>query len=198
MPTVTGRSSITITAVNAVVYEQSPFTFAGQAQASAGQMWRADVSLPPLSYLQAPVWIAWLVSLRGQFGTFLMGNQMCGAPLGSAGGTPLIKGANQTGEDINLDGATGSQTGWLKAGDYCQLGTGSTSRLHQVTADANSDAGGDVTLSLWPHVRLAPADDAALVVSNAVGRWRLSENSQSWTVDNAVKYGISFAAMEAI
>ena len=79
-----------------------------------------------------------------------------------------------------------------------QIGSGLTARLHKVLVDTNSDASGNVTLELWPHVRTAPADNAAVTVSNAKGLFRLSTNEQAWSSNEAAIYGISFGAMEAI
>lgn len=198
LPTAAGIRSIELRAINAVAYSRSPFTFAGQAFAYAGQMWQADVTLPPMLRADAEQWVAWLVSLRGQLGTFLLGDPAAATPRGVATGTPLIKGASQTGGTILIDGATPSVTGWLKAGDYVQLGSSVTARLHKVLVDANSDASGNVTLELWPHVRTAPADNAAVTVSDAKGLFRLSSNEQAWSINEAAQYGVSFSAMEVV
>lgn len=198
LPSHTGIKSIELRAINAVIFEMSPFTFVGQAQASAGQMWQADVTLPPMKRDDAAVWVAWLVSLRGRFGTFLMGDPNGATPRGSIGGTPLVNGAGQTGEALLIDGCTANVTNWLKAGDYVQLGSGATATLHKVLANASSNGSGQVTLSLWPHIRSAPADNAAVTVTNAVGRFRLSSNETSWSIDEASIYGISFGAMEVV
>ena len=198
LPSHTGLRAIELRATNAVAYSRSPFTFAGQAFAYPGQMWQADVTLPPMKRADAEQWVAWLVSLRGQLGTFLMGDPIGETARGVATGTPLVNGADQTGGSLVIDGATNSITGWLKAGDYIQLGSGSTATLHKVLADANSDGSGNVTLDIWPHIRTAPADDATVTVSNTVGRWRLASNESSWSVNEASIYGISFTAMEAV
>jgi hypothetical protein len=198
MPTNTRIRSIELRAVNAVAYSRSPFTFAGQAFAYAGQMWQADVTLPPMKRADAEQWVAWLVSLRGSLGTFLLGDPLGCVARGVATGTPLIKGGSQTGGTINIDGATSGVTGWLKAGDYVQIGSGGTARLHKVLQDANSDGSGNVTLELWPHVRTAPADNAAVTVSSAKGLFRLASNEQAWSINEASIYGITFSAMEAV
>ena len=198
MPTNTRIRSIELRAVNAVAYSRSPFTFAGQAFAYAGQMWQADVTLPPMKRADAEQWVAWLVSLRGSLGTFLLGDPLGCVARGVATGTPLIKGGSQIGGTINIDGATSGVTGWLKAGDYVQIGSGGTARLHKVLQDANSDGSGNVTLELWPHVRTAPADNAAVTVSSAKGLFRLASNEQAWSINEASIYGITFSAMEAV
>jgi hypothetical protein len=70
--------------------------------------------------------------------------------------------------------------------------------LHKVLADVNTNGSGQATLLLWPHIRTAPADNATVIVTNTVGRWRLASNESSWSVNEASIYGISFSAMEAI
>ena len=190
--------SIEIRAVNAVAYSRSPFTFAGQAFAYSGQMWTADVTLKPMKRADAEQWNAWLLSLRGQLGTFLMGDPMGATARGVATGTPLVNGASQTGGSLVIDGATNSTTGWLLAGDYIQLGSGSSARLHKVLADANSDGSGNVTLDIWPHIRVAPADNATVTVSNAKGLFRLSSNEQAFSINESAIYGMTFGAMEAV
>lgn len=197
-PSHTGVRSIELRAINAVIYEMSPFTFTGQAQASSGQMWQADVSLPPMKRADAETWIAWLVSLRGQYGTFNMGDMSAASSRGAGGGTPRVNGASQTGEELIIDGCTANVTGWLKAGDYVQLGSAGTATLHKVLADVDTNASGQTTLSLWPHIRSAPIDDATVVISNTVGRWRLSTNETAWSVNEMAIYGITFSAMEAV
>lgn len=199
-PSHTGIRSVSLRAINAVVYERSPFTFAGQAQASAGQMWGADVTLPPMKYADAEQWMAWLISLRGQLGTFTMGDPMRCVARGSARGTDtvVVNGAGQTGQDLNITSNQLSKTGYLKAGDYIQLGSGSTATLHKVLVDASTNGSGNATLTLWPHVRTAPANAATVVVQNAVGRWRLAGNETEWSINEALIYGVSFSAMEAV
>jgi|TARA_B110000908_G_scaffold15285_1_gene17437 hypothetical protein len=201
LPTVTGVQSIDLRTINSVAYSRSPFTFSGQAQASAGQMWGATVTLPPMRRAQAAVWVSWLTSLRGQFGTFLMGDPTCGVPLGTAAsnaGSPVVNGGSQTGEDLIIDGVPANKTGYLKAGDYIQLGTGATATLHQVLQDVNSGSGGGATITLWPHIRTAPLNNSTVVVANAVGRWRLSGNESNWNIDQVSIFGITFSAMEDV
>ena len=191
-------SNITFRAVNTVGITQSPFTYAQQAVAHSGQRWECDVTLPQMSRADAEQWIAFLVSLRGQFGTFTLGDPTGASPRGSAGGTPLVNGASQTGGTLNIDGCTASQTGWLKAGDYIQLGTAGTATLHKVLADADSNGSGEVSLDIWPYIRTAPANDATVVVTNTVGRFRLASNQQNWNINEASIFGMTFGGVEAI
>ena len=191
-------ANITFRAVNTVGMSMSPFTYQQQLFAHAGQRWECDVTLPAMARADAEQWVAFLVSLRGQFGTFTLGDPVGASPRGSAGGTPLVNGADQTGGTLSIDGCTASQTGWLKAGDYIQLGTAGSATLHKVLADADSNGSGEVDLDIWPYIRTAPSDNATVVVTNTVGRFRLASNEQNWNINEASIYGLTFGGVEAI
>tara|TARA_R100000655_G_scaffold44042_1_gene80633 strand:- start:4030 stop:4368 length:339 start_codon:yes stop_codon:yes gene_type:complete len=103
-PTHVKPSNITFRAVNTVGMSMSPFTYQQQLVAHAGQRWECDVTLPAMSRADAEQWVAFLVSLRGRFGTFTLGDPVGASPRGSAGGTPLVNGASQTGGTLNIDG----------------------------------------------------------------------------------------------
>ena len=196
LPTHTGIRSVSFRARNAVAYSMSPFTFAGQAHQYAGQMWEADITLPAMRRSNAEQWNAFLMSLNGQAGTFLLGDPNGATPRGTAAaspGTPII--TDQTGSTISVTGAATSQTGWLLAGDYIQLGAATTATLHKVLVDAGTDGSGNATLEVWPAVR--GTRSGSVVVSNAVGKFRLSENVSGWNADVA-QYGITFSAGEAV
>lgn len=186
LPTHTGIMNVELTAVNAVAYSMSPFTFAGQAHAYSGQTWQADISLPAMKREDAEKWIAFLVSLRGQFGTFLLNDPSGTSPRGTA-------------TTVNITGSTGdssvstTMTGTLLAGDYIQLGSGLNARLHKVLQDQS----GSGTLEIWPALRVDQSSASADLTS-AAGAFRLSSNQQSWSVNEASIYGITFAAMEAL
>lgn len=198
LPSHTGIAQINFRAINTVGMSMSPFTYAQQVVAHSGQRWEADITLPRMKRADAEQWIAWLVSLRGQLGTFTLGDPTGATPRGSAGGTPVVNGADQVGGTLAIDGCTASQTGWLKAGDYIQLGSGTTATLHKVLQDADSDGSGNVSLDIWPYIRSAPTDGSTVVTSNAVGKFRLASNEQNWGINEASIYGLTFGAVEAI
>lgn len=186
LPTHTGIRSIEFRSVNAVAYERSPFTFAGQAQASAGQMWMADVTLPPMKRADAEAWIGWLVSLRGQFGTFLLGDHLACAPRGTATSASITGSAGSNSVSVSM-------TGTLLAGDWFSLDSGLGQRLYKVTANRS----GSGTMDIYPSLR-ADASGAAADLTYPQGLFRLASNETSWSVNEAAIYGISFSAMEAV
>ena len=198
IPTHVDANAITLRTVNSVAASMSPFSNKQQVVAHSGQRWEAEVTLPPMNRADAEQWVAFLVSLRGMLGTFLMGDPSGVTPRGSAGGTPIIQGSSQTGDVLIIDGATANQTGWLKSGDYLQVGAGATASLHKVLADVNSDSGGNVTIDIWPSIKTAPTDNSTVVLSSAKGLFRLISNETSWNITAASIYGITFGARQAL
>jgi len=185
-PTSIGIESIELRAVNAVATSQSPFTFKQQIVSHQGQMWQASVSIPSVRRDLAAPWKAMLVALKGQTGTFLLGDPDYATPQGTVSACTL------TGT-VGSETATVVMTGSLLAGDYIQLGSGSSAKLHQVLVDQT----GDGSLEIWPKLR-TDYISAAVVYNNAKGVFRLASNTSQWSINNASTYGISFEAVEVI
>lgn len=189
---------VTFSMMDAVGASESPYTLSQEIYEHPGKRWGIDVQLRPMFREQAEEWVAALASLRGRVGTFYLGDPVGRYPRGALGGTPLVKGAGQTGGTLLIDGCSHNITNWLRKGDWVQLGTGSSARLHKILADVNTSYIGEATLELWPGPRTAPADNAALIVTNTVGVWRLPDNKRSYDIGAAAIFGISFSAVEAL
>ena len=185
-PTSIGIESIELRAVNAVATSQSPFTFKQQIVSHQGQMWQAAVSIPTVHRDLAAPWKAMLVALKGQTGTFLLGDPDYATPQGTVSACTL------TGT-VGSETATVVMTGSLLAGDYIQLGSGSSAKLHQVLVDQ----AGNGNLEIWPKLR-SDYTSVVVVYNNAKGVFRLASNTSQWSINNASTYGISFEAVEVI
>lgn len=201
LPTTVGMSSITLAAENAVAISTSPFTYKQQVIQHQGQRWTATCTLAPMKRQDAEAWVAFLLSLKGQYGYFLLGDPNCKAPQGAASttpGTPVINGAGQTGDTLNIDGLPINTTGYLLPGDYIQLGSGATATLHKVLTQVNTNALGEATLDIWPNNKVARPDGNPVVINNCKGRFRLSSNVTQWEINNISSYGITFDCVEVI
>lgn len=185
-PTSIGIESIELRAVNAVATSQSPFTYKQQIISHGGQKWEASVSIPSVHRDKAAQWKAMLVGLKGQTGTFLLGDPDYATPQGTVSSCSL---SGSAGDET----VTVAMTGTLLAGDYIQLGSGSTSRLHQVLQDQN----GSGSLEIWPSLR-SNYTTQSVVFNSPQGVFRLANNVSSWSINNASTYGISFEAVEVI
>ena len=185
-PTTIGIESIEIRAVNAVATSQSPFTYKQQIVTHQGQRWEASVNIPSVRRDLAAEWKAFLTALKGPTGTFLLGDPDYATPRGTVSSCTLTGSAGD-------ETVTVTMTGSLLAGDYIQLGSGSSAKLHQVLVDQT----GNGSLEIWPALR-SDYTDATVVFNNAKGVFRLSSNSTSWQINSSSAYGISFEAVEAI
>jgi hypothetical protein len=197
-PAAPGFRAVKITRNSVVAATASPFTGAQTIQTHPGEIWTAALTLPKMKRAAAGPWRGFLLALNGMQGTFLLGDPTEAAPLGSAAGTPVVDGAGQTGKVLATRGWTASQSGVLLAGDRIQIGSGLTARLYEIAADASADGAGLASLDIWPRLRESPADGAGVVTANAQGLFRLTGNDDGWDKNEALFYGISLAAVEAI
>jgi hypothetical protein len=181
---VIGIADIQLSATNAVAVSKSPFTFATQVHAYSGEMWSASVTIPTVRKELAEPWVAFLLSLRGQYGTFLLGDPNRATPQGTASSAAIT---GSTGDRS----VTVSMVGTLLAGDYIQLGSGSSARLHKVLVDQS----GSGTLEIWPALRSNYSSSSA-TLTNAKGVFRLASNSTQWGIGSSSAYSIQFDAME--
>lgn len=196
-PTNLGISSFKMGLRYASSMSESPFTFQEQVYLHSGEMWNIEVQMPSMRRDDAEEFNAFLLELKGKYGTFLFGDPNAAAPRGTWTGTPLVKGASQTGNTLLIDGLTPGATG-LK-GDYFTLGSGSTSRLHKLTKDFTANGSGEATAEFAPSLRASPADNAPLTTTNAKGVFRLTENTAaSFSINMESQYTIGFKAREAI
>ena len=185
-PSTIGIESITIRAVNAVTTSQSPFTYKQQVVSHQGQRWEASVSIPSSRRDLSAEWAAMLVALKGQTGTFLLGDPDYTTPRGTV--SSCVVSGNVGDETVSV-----VMTGALKAGDYVQLGSGSAARLHKVLIDQS----GSGNLEIWPKLRDTYVSQAA-IFNSPKGLFRLNQNTSQWSINNASAYGISFDAVEVI
>lgn len=199
--TTIGIQEIEFKAANVVSVSQSPFTYRQQVFQHPGQRWEVSVRIPPCKSDLANAWVSFLLSLKGQTGTFLLGDPNMKDPRGTAKdtpGTPVVNGGSQTGTSLDIDGLPLNETGYLLAGDYIQLGTGSDTFLHMVLNDVDTNGSGEATLDLWPDVRNAPSNNATVVVSDTKGHFRLANNVSAYSINSISSYGIEFQAYEVV
>jgi hypothetical protein len=197
LPSARGIAEVTIRRKSIVGESDSPFSGEQQVYVHPGAWWEAEVQLPPMKRADASDWIAFLTSLNGMEGTFLMGpDPVATTPRGTWAGTPLVNAAHAVGvTSIAMDGFSVGATG--KNYDWIQYGSGSTRTLHIVVKDFVANGSGQATVEIWPRLKVALADNAPIVTSSPKGIWRLSSNEQQWTLKAAQMYGMTFACREA-
>ncbi len=195
MPTAPGPKRVEFQAVNSIGIVRSPYTYRRQVQNFKAGAWGAVITLPELEQDTAAEWTAFLVALRGGYGTFYLGDPMRKTPRGTALGAPLVKGANQLGTVLEIDGAAPSITNWLRKDDKIQV----ANRMHMVLNDADSDGSGNVTLDIWPEILISPPDNDPITTNEPKGVFCLAQNLVPiCSADESKTYEVSFTAVEAL
>ena len=198
LPTATGVKSVTITPISIVGITRSIYTLEEQVQAHPGQAWQANITLPLMNEVNAQAWVAFLLSLNGVQGTFLMSDPTGALPRGAASSnqspSPLVEGAGQSGNELDIDNCPSSITDYLKRGDYIQLDYG----YHRLLEDVSTDASGEASLSIWPNLRRPPADNESVRTINPVGIWRLVSPSSFYTDADLLFKEMGFSCIEAV
>ncbi len=156
---------------------ESIYTKQQHVQEQDGERWAIELDFPVMEIAEAGAFRSFMAKLRGVYGTFLYGDVTRASAQGNPAGTGRVNGASQTGNNLVTDGWTASVTDLFKEGDWIQLGSGSSSKLHMVVEDVDSDGSGNATLKIVPELRDSPADDAVITYSDCKGVFRLQSNS---------------------
>jgi hypothetical protein len=118
--------------------------------------WLATVPLTVMQQANARQWFSALTALSKLENSMRITPPDYSAPAsGYAGADPAVKGADQLGTSLLMDGVTVS-TLILSDGDYFEV----NGEFKVCRADATSDGSGNVTVTFEPALRSAPADNA--------------------------------------
>jgi hypothetical protein len=199
LPTHKGMRALTVVPESFIAVTESPWTGDRQVQENQGARWIFEVTLPTMARADAAIFEAFFLKLKGQLGTFTMGDPANATPQGAGGGSPQVNGGSQTGNTLITDGWPISTT-VLKANDNIQIGSGSTARLYRALDDVVSDGSGNATFDLWPAITAAntPADNAPLTINSPVGLFRLAENTVPFNANTATLYNYVFTAISEV
>jgi len=113
-------------------------------------------------------WLAWLEQARARAVIFYLAHPQRRVLFGAGGGTPLVKGANQTGSALLIDGCPNGATIY-EAGDILTIA--GLNPVFANVADATVDGSGNATLAIEPPIPAgsSPADDAAITDNRTPG-----------------------------
>jgi hypothetical protein len=176
------------------MFFESPLNGATQTTELPGARWKASFSWRNLTAADARILKAWLNKLSGRAGRFYLHDYTHETPSGTAAGTPLVKGASQSGRTLITDGWTPNQTNLLLPGDYFGVG----SQLCIITAPISSDGSGNATLQFESPLRSSPADNAVITINKPTAIMMLVDDEQdSFLFDEPDLTNISISCMEA-
>lgn len=109
-------------------------------------------------------------------------------------GSPVVNGAGQTGTVLLLrSGAAGYA---YREGQAVNLISGGRRYVHIVQAPATANGSGDVTLSIFPMLRVSPADGAAVEVAAPIIEGDITAENFAWTHDRDDWVSLAFRIEE--
>jgi hypothetical protein len=155
-------SSLSMELVANTALFSSPLIASAQTLDRGGLKWRATLNFTNISKAKRAELMGLAAACRGQANRLRV--PVHDNPARGVGTSATVSGASQTGSSLNLAGA-GTQTNWIRAGDYLSVDVGGEHELKMCTADANS-SGGAVTVNFEPRLRASPANAAAVYVGN--------------------------------
>lgn len=197
LPAFLNASRVSLRLNRSVGETENPFTLKTWGFEWDGARWEAEVSLNPMEPEEAALWKAFFLKLRGKRGTFLMGDPLGALPTGNVSGTVLVDGALQAGLILNVKNLPVSVADVFKIGDYIQLSSGDTSRLHMIVENASSDGFGKTSLAIEPALRSSPADNDVVTYTNPRGVFSLASNSTGWDINYPWRHTFTFPCKES-
>lgn len=167
-----------------------------QASSRGGHLWAFDLEYG--NKLERddfqPFW-AFVVSQRGQYGTFKFVPAVFGNGQGNIGtSVPLVKGASQSGRSVITDGWQVGAT--MKAGDFFRF-NGHT-KVYMLKADIVADEAGEATLSIEPALYQSPADNEFLIVENVDFTCAFTDDSHDMDITPPILGTISLSITEVV
>lgn len=137
--------------------KRSPLTGAVQTITRPGSHWQIEAEWINLWDSDRAELIAFFARLNGREHRVKL-PVFNHAQRGPLNGTPVVDGGSQTGNTLNIRGATASQSPWARAFDYVMVAP----QLFMVAADVSSDGSGDVALKIIPSIRDSFIDGLAV------------------------------------
>lgn len=153
----------------------SPMSGATQTASRSGTRWHFQLNFKNLSGANRRTLQGFLAQMDGQLhrATVHDHSHTYG---GTGNGTPIIKGASQTGNSITSDGWANSEIVMLQ-GDEFSIG----GELKMCTSDVTTDGSGNATINFVPEIHTAPADNSAIDITNPTGIFMLVQTENGWS-----------------
>ena len=171
---------------------RAPFNDYVQTEDREGERWIASMAYSLLQGDNRAILLAFMAKLNGMQHRFTM-QDFGHAQRGTFGGTPLVNGASQTGQTLNIDGASNNITNWIRSGDRISI----ANKMYQIDDDANSNGSGQVVLTISPRIFTgkSPADNAAVEITTPKELFILFDGKYQVQTSRNMTSTLSFIAM---
>lgn len=173
--------SVTLTYRRITGVSESPFTFNQQVYSHQGARWEMDMTFAPMTRTDFAAFHAFLMSLRGRYGTFYY----YADPAESGGSDGALSGSHAArATTITTQDAEDWTAGKL---------IGIDDHLYRVVG-VNSTTSFDIE----PGLRAAYTDGEAVDGTKPRGIWRLASDEITYSIDVAQFHSITIPCVEAL
>lgn len=154
----------------------SPTSQATQRIERGGAIWVAEFKTRSLKPDEVAIFEALFAQLKGSLkDIYVYDPRYGGVKFGVGTGTPLVNGANQTGNSLVIDGATFSVANWLLAGTHFEV----NGEYKILTENATTNGSGQTTLYFEPPLRESPPDNTPITLTAPKCRMILASNEEA-------------------
>jgi hypothetical protein len=181
-------------AIRNVVQETSNnFNMVQRKNTIGSAKWTGSLTLPQMEQAQAREWKAWLTRMRGQRGTFRLGDPGYFGPYGSVNNKGIVDQvplADKYGHYLSTSGYESNKT-IFKKGDQFEI----NNELKICVKDIESSNNGDALLIFMPRLRDTNVTGGSIIYDQPQGEFRLGQNLNQWD-DRTVISNIDIDVME--
>jgi len=162
-----------------------------QRMVRLGDRWAMDITMPTMTRSDADFWIA---ALMAGFSDSVVLNvpqpkNGVGAP-----GAPQVNGANQSGITLALKGLTVGYN--LNVGQWLSIIVSGRRYLHRLTASVVANGSGQASVSIWPMLRVSPANSATVEIVQPKIEGLVKRDSIRQPMITGQLVNLSFSIME--
>ena len=177
------------------VYQSKSTSGVIRQRATPGQLYLFSLKFRSMKKAEAFPIIAFFEGMAGESFNVLHPDHK--TPLGSPSGTPVIKGAGQTGKSVLTDGWPVSTVGLMLAGDIVSFGANG-SKVYRLFSDVDSDSGGNATLTLVHDLASSPADNAAINHTGVLFNCVMKNRIRKYSTNNNNIYSYEIPLVESL
>jgi hypothetical protein len=156
------------------------------------QRWEFVLTTVPLNKDQIRQLMPWVFRQNGRYGVFYTKIPVYSKPRGLSSGSPTVRSLATAGStQVQMQGFSGPVTGQLLTGDFIRFSN--HTKVYQVTADANSNVSGQLTIQIFPQLCADLPIGTAAIVKDVPFTVRLVRDAQEF--ESAVS-GSGFSTFE--
>jgi hypothetical protein len=172
--------------------------FGSQSMAISPPLWVTSFEATENLAAYSGAWESLLLQLRGKENQLAMYNIGRSRPVGNMRGVMTFATACVQGTSTFTINSPGQAGKTLVAGDYIGFGNGLTQQVVLITANATSNASGNIVVTVEPPLNNAFAIGSAITWDHPCALFRRTGSDSSWEYSNIVINGMNISLVEDV